>query len=81
MYLLVGGDWALEHAGEFALPLLLMCGGSDPITSADGVRSFAAKAGPVCTLKMWDGMLHETHNEPHKHQVFAYLQNWLDAHA
>ena len=81
MYLLASGEWALAHAAEFTLPLLLTCGSADRITSADGVRAFAAKAGPDCTLKIWDGMFHETHNEPQKDQVFAYLLQWLGAHA
>jgi len=74
---LQAGLWALEHAAEFPLPLLLMHGSADRITSAQASREFAAKAGDLCTLKIWDGLYHEIHNEPEKEQVFAYLLEWL----
>jgi acylglycerol lipase len=68
----------LEHAAEFPLPLLLMHGGADPICSAQASREFAAAAGPRCTLKIWDGLYHEIHNEPEQARVFAYLLDWLN---
>jgi alpha-beta hydrolase superfamily lysophospholipase len=30
------------------------------------------------TLKLWEGCLHELHNEPQKAEVFQYLLDWLD---
>ncbi len=74
------GRWALEHAAEFALPLLLMHGGADRLTSAAASREFAAKITAGCTYKEWDGLFHEIHNEPEQQQVFAYMIDWLDAH-
>jgi acylglycerol lipase len=74
------GEWALEHAAEFPLPLLLVHGTADAITSAQASRDFAAKAGPRCTLKLWEGLYHETHNEPEKAEVLAYMIAWLDQH-
>lgn len=74
------GEWALEHAAEFALPLLLVHGSADPITSAAASQEFAARAGELCTLKIWEGLYHETHNEPQKEQVIAYNLEWLEQH-
>jgi alpha-beta hydrolase superfamily lysophospholipase len=74
------GLWALEHAAEFPLPLLLMHGGADRITSADASREFAARAPSDCTLKIWDSFYHEIHNEPEQAEVFAFLIDWLRAH-
>ena len=74
------GLWALEHAAEFPLPLLLMHGAADPITSAQASQEFAQKAGDKVTLKIWDGLYHEIHNEPEKDQVFAYMLDWLGKH-
>lgn len=74
------GLWALEHASEFSLPLLLMHGGADPITSAEASRQFADKAGSNVTLKIWDGLYHEIHNEPEQAQVFKVMVEWLDKH-
>ena len=74
------GQWALAHAAEFPLPLLLMHGSDDPITSARASREFAEKAGDKVTLKLWDGRYHEIHNELEKDQVFAFMLDWLGRH-
>lgn len=76
--LLKSGEWALQHASEFPLPLLLMHGSADRLTSAQASSEFAAKAGEACTLKIWDGLYHEVHNEPEKEDVLTYLLEWLD---
>ena len=77
MDMLDAGEWALAHATEFFLPLLLMSGGADPITSAEATRQFAAGVTGDCTLKIWDGLFHEIHNEPEQQQVFDVMIEWL----
>ena len=74
------GLWALDHAAEFPLPLLLMHGAADPITSAKASQEFAQKAGNKVTLKVWDGMYHEIHNELAKAEVFNTMLTWLEQH-
>ncbi len=74
------GLWALEHAAEFPLPLLLMHGSADRLTSAQASKEFAAKAGSKVTLKIWDGWFHEIHNEPDKAEVFKVMLDWLGKH-
>ncbi|MDA8440936.1 MAG: lysophospholipase [Peptococcaceae bacterium] len=74
------GLWALKHASDFTLPLLLMHGKEDPVTSWQASTTFAQTAAN-CTLKIWDGMYHEIHNEPDKEEVFAYAIAWLKAHS
>jgi len=74
------GLWALGHAPELALPLLLMHGGADPITSAEASRQFADKAGSNVTLRIWDGLYHEIHNEAEQGEVFKVMIGWLDGH-
>ena len=80
MDLLETGEWAIAHAGEFPVPLLLMHGTADRLTSCEASREFAGKA-PNCTLKLWDGLYHETHNEPEKDAVISYVISWIDDHA
>src|SRR5665648_303728 len=72
------GQWALEHASEFSLPLLLMQGGDDKLSSVEASREFTDKITKNCTLKIWDGLYHEIHNEPEKEEVFKFLIDWLD---
>ena len=78
---LQAGEWALAHAAEFPLPLLLAHGSADKLTSATAAEEFAAKVpGGRCTLKLWDGFYHETHNEPEKAEVLAFMVDWLQQH-
>ena len=71
-------QWALEHASEFSLPLLLMHGGDDKIISVEASREFVDKVNGNCTFKIWDGFYHEIHNEPEKEKVFKFMVDWLD---
>ncbi|MBN1163230.1 MAG: lysophospholipase [Candidatus Krumholzibacteriota bacterium] len=72
------GVRAVERAGELSLPLLLMHGDADRVTSCPTSRLFADRAGSICTLKIWPGLYHEIHNEPERGAVFDYLLSWLE---
>ena len=78
--LLEGVGWGFEHAAAWHLPTLFMHGDQDQIAYLRGSQEFTAKIQGDCTLKIWPGLYHETHNEPEKDQVFAYLLDWLDKH-
>ncbi len=71
------GEWAIAHAENFPLPVLLMAGSADRLVSPAAITAFATKAGPRCTLKIWDGLYHETHNEPEREQVIDFALAWL----
>jgi alpha-beta hydrolase superfamily lysophospholipase len=71
-------EWAFQHAHEFPVPLLIMHGSADQIAYARGSQEFASKVRGDCTIKLWEGMAHEIHNEPDKDKVFAYLLDWLN---
>lgn len=73
------GLWALTHAAELPLPLLLMHGTADRITSTQASIDFEADAGDRCSLQIWDGLYHEIHNEPEKEQVLAYVVEWIES--
>lgn len=76
-------DYVWDHAQEFSLPLLLMHGTGDRATHSHGSADFSklvAKNNSDVTLKLWDGMYHELHNEPVKEQVLQFLVDWLDRH-
>jgi alpha-beta hydrolase superfamily lysophospholipase len=72
------GLWALEHAAEFPVPLLLMHGTADRITSAKASREFAERGGKNVTWRAWDGFYHEIHNEPEKAEVLAAMAAWMN---
>ncbi len=79
--MLRNGKWNLEHATEFTLPLLLMHGDADRITSAKATREFSARTNARCTLKIWNGLYHELHNEPERNRVLDYILDWLDSYS
>jgi alpha-beta hydrolase superfamily lysophospholipase len=74
----VSGLWALEHAAELKIPMLLMHGSGDKITSAPASQEFAQKAGNLVNLRIWDGFYHEIHNEPEKAEVIQMMISWMD---
>ena len=74
------GAWALAHAAEFPVPLLLMHGTSDRITSSQATAEFASKVPGACDLKLWEGFYHELHNEPEQLEALAAIVVWLRAH-
>lgn len=73
------GLWALEHADRFPLPLLLMHGSADRVTSCEASQAFAASLPNLCTFKAWDGLYHELHNEPEWPEVFKFVLAWLQS--
>ena len=73
------GEWALAHASGFSLPLLLMHGKADRITSAAASREFAERNGSNTALHILEDLYHEIHNEPEKTEVFKTMITWMDA--
>jgi len=71
--------WTFEHAHEFSLPLLIMHGTDDKLGYPRGSEEFAAHVQQDCTLKLWDGLHHEIHNEPEKTEVLQYTLDWVEA--
>lgn len=72
------GLWAIEHAAEFPVPLLLMHGTGDRLTSWQASHEFAERAGKIATWRAWDGWYHEIHNEPEKVKVLKVMTDWMD---
>ncbi|RKP58009.1 alpha/beta hydrolase [Cohnella endophytica] len=72
------GTWALEHAGRLTVPLLLMHGGDDKVTSIQASRRFAELAPPeLVEWQEWPEYKHELHNETGREEVFSVIRDWL----
>jgi alpha-beta hydrolase superfamily lysophospholipase len=80
MELINNGQWMIEHAAEFPIPLLLMQGTADRLVNPAATAEFAAKLKGDFTYKTWPGFYHELHNEPEKEEVFKVMLDWLAAH-
>ncbi len=64
-------------AGRITMPVLLIHGTADAITSPEGSKSFSDNSGDNLTLRLWDCFYHELHNEPEKDDVFSFVAGWL----
>lgn len=74
-------DLCFARAREFKPPLLITHGKADRITYPSGSEDFARLAGETnkdVTLKLWEGMYHEIHNEPEQAEVFKTMIEWMD---
>jgi len=71
--------WTFEHAHEFSLPLLIMHGKDDKLGYPRGSEEFAGLVKQDCTLKLWDGLYHEIHNEPEQGEVLDFMVNWMNS--
>jgi alpha-beta hydrolase superfamily lysophospholipase len=67
-----------KYAGAFPVPLLLMHGGADGITSAQASEDFAKRVTGDVTFKKWEDLYHEIHNEPEQGEVLAMVVAWIN---
>ncbi|HRN95274.1 MAG TPA: lysophospholipase [Chitinophagales bacterium] len=75
------GKYALEHANDLNVPLLIMHGTADRLTSYHGSEEFTKNnTSGLVTLKLWEGFYHELHNEPEedRKKVLDYALAWLN---
>ncbi|KAL1411512.1 hypothetical protein Q8F55_002473 [Vanrija albida] len=85
--MLSGGVWldspAAWNGWQKHLPLLLYHGGDDPITDPKATVRFGEKVtANDKTTKIWDGLLHEVHNEsePFRTEAAEFVAAWIEAH-
>lgn len=74
------GNWLNTYNGVFPLPLLLMHGVDDHITSPKATAAFAERINGDITVKLWQDGYHEMHNEPNKQDVLTFIGDWLEKH-
>ena len=76
--LLKAMDTIQSGADKISLPLLVMHGGADTVTSVAGSKSFYEKASSEDkTLKIYENAYHEILNEPEKEQVMRDISSWI----
>ena len=76
---LQAGEFVFAHAAELSVPILLAYCSDDKIAFPRGSDEFAKLAPKqLVTLKRFDGLYHEPHNEPEKADVLKTYVQWLD---
>ncbi|WP_029192350.1 alpha/beta hydrolase [Paenibacillus harenae] len=73
-----GGEWALSHSDLLHVPLLLMHGTSDRITSFEASRQLAESLGGQCRFAVSEGGYHELHNDSDGEKTIAGIINWIE---
>jgi len=74
----VGGEWALMHAGgNLNVPMLLLHGTDDRITSYAASKSLAESIGSGCTWRSWEGGFHELHNDLEGEAIILEIIEWI----
>ncbi len=69
-----------DEVPALCLPLLVMHGGEDSLTTIAGSRMVHERASSSDkTLEIYDGLRHEILNEPEKERVISEMIEWLDA--
>lgn len=76
MALMEAGEKLEKYNGSYPVPLLIMHGDADKITSFEASQQFSESVDNT-TFKSWPGMYHEIHNETSKIQVFDYTYQWM----
>lgn len=68
----------LDHLESITVPLLVLHGTGDAVTTAEGSRRLVARAGSTDkTLKLYEGLYHDLPREPEKEEIFADVVEWL----
>lgn len=72
-------DQLFANAKSFGMPMLLIHGANDKLTSPSASADLANAIGSNVTFYLWPKSRHEVHNEPFNNEVFNYIWQWLDS--
>jgi len=69
------------EANKIEIPLFILQGSADHLVDPSGAQMLYEKASSADkTLKVYEGLYHEVHNEPERELMFKDLEDWLEAH-
>ena len=72
------GEWAIQNANKLELPMLLMHGTGDSLTSWKASKEFAKKGNENVELSLFKDAYHELHNELNKNEVLERMNTWMN---
>ncbi|GAB3378100.1 lysophospholipase [Spongiibacter taiwanensis] len=79
--ILLAGERALSRAAEIKLPMLFLHGEEDGLASPKGSQLMhAAISSDDKEIVLYPDLYHEIFNEECKQEIFATVDNWLNAH-
>jgi acylglycerol lipase len=68
------------EAGTITLPVMIFQGSADRLDPGDARFLYDTVSSADKTLKVYEGLYHETHNEPECAMVLHDIEVWLEAH-
>ncbi len=74
------GWWAMKHTPNLKVPVLLMHGTTDKITSFGASEQVALACPQHIDWVPWEGRYHELHNETNRVEVAAKVIDWILKH-
>jgi alpha-beta hydrolase superfamily lysophospholipase len=74
------GNWCRANARQLELPVLLLHGSADRITSPAATEAFSKEVPGDCVLWLFPDLLHEPHNEPEQQTVISAITEWMEHH-
>ncbi|MDQ6421187.1 alpha/beta hydrolase [Paenibacillus sp. LHD-117] len=72
------GEWAIKHAAQLHVPLLLIHGTSDRITSFAASEELAGRLQSRCAWHPWKDGLHELHNDIRGKETIHTITAWMN---
>ncbi|GGG24330.1 alpha/beta hydrolase [Paenibacillus abyssi] len=72
------GEWALANCDRLKVPLLLLHGTADNITSMPASKELADKLDKACTFYAWEDGFHELHNDRDKERMLYTVVDWIE---
>lgn len=72
------GQWALVQSQALKIPVYIMHGTDDSLTSHEASKKFAQSAGPHVKLRLWEGGYHELHHDLERDRVLKEVIQWMD---
>ncbi|HHG83850.1 MAG TPA: alpha/beta hydrolase [Bacteroidetes bacterium] len=74
------GEFSIANAKNVKIPVIIMHGSDDQITSPKGSEEFHAGIPARSSLKIYEGQYHEIHNEVENSLVLADMLQFLNSH-
>lgn len=71
------GEWAIAHCDELQVPVLLVHGTGDKVTSYEASKEVADRLEERCKFVTYDGGYHELHNDIFAVHLLNIVTNWI----
>lgn len=71
------GPYAIKHIDKIKIPVLVMHGDADRLTSAEASRELVERSGDNVKGIFFSEGYHELHNEPNREEVFHAMNEWM----